>query len=251
MIKHISAVIITKNAAETIKASLESLKDFEEIVVFDSGSSDETLNITKSFDNTIIYAGEFLGFGDTKNYAVNLASNDWVFSLDADESLSEELSLHLHEIELKPKLIGEVQRKNFFMGEEMTTAGWGRDMIIRLFNRKEFRFSDQLVHEKVEIDSTAKKVFLNGYLIHLAINDLSQILKKANLYSDLYAKENDTFYPIIIIIFKAFYAFFRTYFLQRGFLAGWRGFVLAVSNSIGVFYKYIKIYARRKQKIKK
>ena len=80
---------------------------------------------------------------------------------------------------------------------------------------------------------------------------LSQILKKANLYSDLYAKENDTFYPIIIIIFKAFYAFFRTYFLQRGFLAGWRGFVLAVSNSIGVFYKYIKIYARRKQKIKK
>ena len=251
MIENISAVIITKNAFETISVTLESLKDFKEIVIFDSGSTDGTLDVIKTYGNVSLYSGDFLGFGETKNYAINLASNDWIFSLDADESLSEELSLHLHEIELKPKLIGEIQRKNFFMGEEITTAGWGRDMIIRLFNRKEFCFSDQLVHEKVEIDSTAKKVFLNGYLIHLAINDLSQILKKANLYSDLYAKENDSFYPIIIIIFKAFYAFFRTYFLQRGFLAGWRGFVLAVSNSIGVFYKYIKIYARRKQKIKK
>ena len=185
MIENISAVIITKNAFETINTTLDSLIDFKEVVIFDNGSTDGTLDVIKTYGNVSLYSGDFLGFGETKNYAINLASNDWIFSLDADESLSEELSLHLHEIELKPKLIGEIQRKNFFMGEEMTTAGWGRDMIIRLFNRKEFRFSDQLVHEKVEIDPTAKKVFLNGYLIHLAINDLSQILKKANLESNV------------------------------------------------------------------
>ena len=251
MIKNISAVIITKNAIDTISITLESLKDFKEVIIFDNGSTDGTLNAIKLFGNVSLYCGDFLGFGETKNHAISLASNDWIFSLDSDESLSEELSSHLHKIELKPKLIGEVQRKNFFMGKEMTTAGWGRDKIIRLFNRKEFSFSDRLVHEKVEIDLTAQKIFLNGHLVHLAVNNLSQILEKANLYSDLYAKENDTFYPLIIIIFKAYYAFFRTYFLQMGFLAGWRGFVLAVSNSIGVFYKYIKIYAKRKQKINK
>ena len=251
MIENISAVIITKNAFETISMTLESLEDFKEIIIFDSGSTDGTLDVIKTYGNVSLYSGDFQGFGETKNYAISLASNDWIFSLDADESLTKELSLHLCEIELKSKLIGEIQRKNFFMGGEMTYAGWGRDKIIRLFNRKDFCFSDMQVHEKVEVDSSAIKVLLKGSLKHLSINNLSDTLVKANLYSDLYAKEHDTFYPIIIIIFKAFYAFFRTYFLQRGFLAGWRGFVLAVSNSIGVFYKYIKIYARRKQKINK
>ena len=251
MIENISAVIITKNAFETISKTLDSLKEFKEIVIFDSGSTDGTLDVVEAYENVKLYSGDFLGFGETKNNAINLASNDWIFSLDADEVLSKELALNLYEIDLKPKLVGQVQRKNFFMGKEMITAGWGRDMLIRLFNRKDFCFSDMQVHEKVEVDSSAIKVLLKGSLKHLSINNLSDTLVKANLYSDLYAKEHDTFYPIIIIVFKAFYAFFRTYFLQRGFLAGWRGFVLAVSNSIGVFYKYIKIYARQKQKIKK
>jgi glycosyltransferase involved in cell wall biosynthesis len=250
MIKHISAVIITKNAFETISTTLESLKFFKEIIVFDSGSTDGTIEKIKSFGNVSLYCGGFLGFGETKNHAISLASNDWIFSLDADESLSKELVLDLYEIDLKSKLVGEIQRKNFFMGKEMKYAGWGGDKIIRLFNRKDFCFSDRQVHEKVEIDSSAIKISLKGSLTHLAINNISETLVKANLYSDLYAKENDTFYPIIIIIFKTFYAFFRAYFLQKGFLAGWRGFVLATANSVGVFYKYIKIYAKHKQKFK-
>ena len=248
MIKNISAVIITKNAFETISTTLESLEDFKEIIIFDTGSTDGTLDVIKSFGNVSLYCGDFLGFGKTKNYAVSLASNDWIFSLDADESLSKELALNLSEIDLKTKLVGVIQRKNFFMGKEMTYAGWGRDRIIRLFNRKDFCFSDVQVHEKVDINASAIKVLLNGSLKHLAINNLSETLLKANLYSDLYAKENDTFYPIIIIIFKAFYAFLRTYLLKKGFLAGWRGFVLATANSVGVFYKYIKIYAKKKTK---
>ena len=251
MIENISAVIITKNAFETISVTLESLKDFKEIVIFDSGSTDGTIDAIKTYVNVSLYSGDFLGFGETKNNAINLASNDWIFSLDADEVLSKELALNLYEIDLKPKLVGQVQRKNFFMGKEMTTAGWGRDMLIRLFNRKDFCFSDLKVHEKVEIDQSAEKILLKGCLFHFAINHLSETLAKANLYSELYAKENNVSYPIIIIIFKALYAFIRTYFFQKGFLSGWRGFVLAVSNSIGVFYKYTKIYARQKLKINK
>ena len=248
MIENITAVIITKNAAETIKVSLDSLAGFKEVVVFDSGSTDNTIDIVQTYENVSLFQGEFLGFGPTKNYAINLARNDWIFSIDADESLSKKLALHLSEVNLESRLIGEIRRDNYFMGKEMRVAGWGRDRLIRLFNRTEFRFSDLQVHEKVEVDSSARKIELRGSIKHNSINNLSQTLEKANLYSELYAEQNNKHYPIWVIMCKTGYSFFRTYLLQRGFLAGWRGLVLSISNSIGVFYKYIKVYARQKQK---
>ena len=246
MIDNISVVIITKNAGDTITETLESLKDFHDVVIFDTGSTDETLNATKSYTNTTIHSGDFHGFGDSKNYAVSLAKNDWVFSLDADESLSEDLIQDLKNIDLYPYLVGRATRKNFFMGREMIYGGWGRDKIVRLFNRNTYTFSSLKVHEKVEIDSSAKIINLNGFINHNSITSLSQTLEKANLYSDLYAEENQKTYPFLIIIMKSLFAFFRTYFLQKAFLAGWRGFVLSFSNSIGVFYKYLKIYVKNK-----
>ena len=250
MIENISAVIITKNAAETIKVTLDSLAGFKEVVVFDSGSTDNTIDIVQTYKNVSLFQGEFLGFGPTKNYAINLAKNDWIFSIDADESLSKKLALHLSEVDLESRLIGEIRRDNYFMGREITVAGWGRDRLIRLFNRTEFCFSDLQVHEKVEIDSSAIMVSLRGSIKHNSIINLSQTLEKANLYSELYAEKNNTYYPLWIILFKSLYSFFRTYFLQRGFLAGWRGLVLSYANSIGVFYKYIKVYSRQKQRSK-
>ena len=248
MIENISTVIISKNASKTIKTTLDSLKKFKEVILFDNGSTDDTLYIAGTYNNVIISKGKFIGFGATKNHAITFAKNNWIFSIDADESITEELYLHLLEIDLQPKLIGEIKRKNYFIGKEIRVAGWGRDTIIRLFNRTEFQFSDDQVHEKVEIDGSARKVILDGGVKHLAINDLSQTLEKANLYSELFAKKNEKLFPFWVILLKTQYAFFRTFFLQLGFLAGWRGFVLALSNSIGVFYKYSKIYAINKQK---
>ena len=250
MIENISAVIITKNAAETIKVTLDSLSGFKEVVVYDNDSKDKTLEIVVAYNNVRLFNGEFIGFGPTKNVASNLASNDWIFSIDADESVSNKLFIHLSEIDLESKLIGEIRRDNYFMSKEIRVAGWGRDKLIRLFNRTEFRFSDLHVHEKVEVDSSARKVALRGSIKHNSINNLSQTLEKANLYSELYAEQSNTYYPLWVILFKSLYAFIRTYFLQRGFLAGWRGLVLSYSNSVGVFYKYIKVYARQKQRSK-
>lgn len=248
MIDNISVVIITKNASSTIGDTLSSLKDFKEIIIYDSGSIDGTLDIVNSYKNTCIYSGDFFGFGDTKNHAISLASNDWIFSLDSDESLSDELIESLNDLHLEPKLVGQVLRRNFFMGMEMNSSGWNRDKLIRLFNRNDFCFSKLKVHEKVEVDSLAKVIDLSGCINHFAITNISQTIEKANLYSELYASENKTLFPIILILMKAQFAFFRTYFLQRGFLDGWRGLVLAFSNSVGVFYKYIKIYAKHKTK---
>ena len=138
MIENISVVIITKNAAETLKATLDSLTGFKEVVVFDNGSTDNTIDIVQSYENVSFFQGEFIGFGPTKNIASNLARNDWIFSIDADESMSNKLYLHLSEIDLESKLIGEIRRDNYFMGKEMRVSGWGRDKLIRLFNRTEF-----------------------------------------------------------------------------------------------------------------
>ena len=125
MIKNISAVIISKNASQTIKKTLESLRNFEEIILFDNGSTDNTISIAKKHSNVIIHEGDFLGFGATKNYAITLAKNNWIFSIDADEIISKELSFHISKINLQPKLIGEIQRRNYFLGKEIKVAGWG------------------------------------------------------------------------------------------------------------------------------
>ena len=248
MIKNISAVIISKNASQTIKKTLESLRNFEEIILFDNGSTDNTISIAKKHSNVIIHEGDFLGFGATKNYAINLAKNNWIFSIDADEIISKELSIHISKINLQPKLIGEIQRRNYFLGKEIKVAGWGRNKIIRLFNRNEFRFSKDSVHEKVEINTSARKTILNGNIKHLAVNKLSQTLEKANLYSELFSNKHRKPLPFWMILLKTQYAFCRTFFLERGFFAGWRGVTLAFANSIGVFYKYTKVYAIYQQK---
>ena len=157
MIEHISAVIITKNAVDTIRTTLESLKDFQEIVVFDSGSIDGTVDLIKNYDNVSLYSGDFLGFGETKNHAISLASNDWFLSLDADEIVSNELILHLNEVGLQSNLVGEVQRKNFFMGKEMTTCGWGRDIIIRFLTEKIFVFQTKKCMRRLRLANLQKR----------------------------------------------------------------------------------------------
>ena len=83
--------------------------------MFDSGSTDNTIDIVQTYENVSLFQGEFLGFGPTKNYAINLARNDWIFSIDADESLSKKLALHLSEVELESRLIGEIRRVYYFM----------------------------------------------------------------------------------------------------------------------------------------
>jgi len=247
MIDHISIVIITKNAEQTLSQTLQSLKTFKEVVIYDNGSTDLTLEIAKSFSNVTLYEGDFLGFGLTKNHAVSLASNNWVLSLDADESLSDEMIEHVATITLGPKLVGEIQRDNYFLGKKMKVAGWGSDYIVRLFNRTEFSFSDRKVHEKVEINDSADIVRLKGIILHDALNKLSQTLDKANLYSELYSEQQEITYSPWVILLKSSYSFFRTYILQRGFMAGWRGLTLAFANAVGVFYKYMKVYARQQQ----
>lgn len=247
MIDSVSVVIITKNAASTLTDTLNSLKSFSEVVVLDNGSNDETQNIATQFKNVSFHIDNFEGFGPTKNKAIALAINDWVLSIDADETLSDELCNAIRHWPINTPIshCGIVLRENYFMGKAVHYGGWGNDELVRLFNRRSFQFNSNQVHESVKLDKSAKEMALDGVLKHNAVQHIGQFLIKIDRYSELRHIEQlskNTTLSLPLILLKTLFAFFRSYVLQLGLLAGWRGLVIAYCNSIGVFFKYMKAY---------
>lgn len=247
MIENISIVIITLNAADTLGATLHSVRDFANVVVWDNGSTDGTLAIAAANPNVDVHHATFIGFGPSKNAACDLAANDWVLSLDADECLDANLVSALrHWPGDAPGTVGEVLRENHFMGRAVRHGGWGNDHLVRLFHREHHRFNAAQVHEKVQLTATTKIARLPGKVEHAAVRHVGQFLQKIDRYTEIRRTSSDRTYPMSIIVIKSLFAFFRSYVLQRGFLAGWRGMVIAWSNANGVFYKYTKILADKR-----
>lgn len=244
MIDHISIVIITRNAAQTLAATLSSVSRFANVVVWDNGSDDGTLELAAEHANVDVHHASFLGFGPSKNAACDLARNDWVFSLDADECLDDELIAALATWTPDDHArVGQILRENHFMGRAVRHGGWGHDRLVRLFHRKVHRFNDAQVHEKVALTDSVKVVRLPGRVVHAAVRHVGQFLQKIDRYTEIRRESSQKTYPTAVIVIKSAFAFFRSYVLQRGFLAGWRGLIIAWSNANGVFYKYIKILA--------
>ncbi len=247
MINHISVAIITKNAAATLPETLNSLTEFTDVVIYDNGSEDNTAEIARQYSNVSLHTGSFDGFGPTKNKAVALAKNDWILSLDADETVSTTLLETLKNWATNtPQRAGLVLRDNYFMGKAVRCGSWGNDWLIRLFNRQCHSFNQANVHESVQLTKAAEVVKLKGTIDHNAVQQLGQFLQKVDRYSEIHHQQivaqNKTLPPSIIFL-KTLFAFWRSYLLQRGFLAGWRGLVIAWSNANGVFFKYMKAHA--------
>ena len=244
MIEHVSAVIIVKNAEQTLRETLESLTSFREVVLYDNGSTDTTLEIAENYSNVIVVEGEFQGFGKTKQAAVACSSNDWVLSLDADEMATPELLSFLEEWmpNQDPTMAVKLLRKNFLMGKYVKYAGWGGDWLVRLFNREAHNFNDNDVHESVAIHEGSYVKKLPYAIEHNAVQHLGQFLVKVDRYTEI-NRQSGKSYPPSIIFLKAMWRFFESFVLKGGFLAGWRGLAISWSNANGVFYKYMKSYA--------
>lgn len=245
MIENVSAVLITKDVEHCIEKALDSLSDFQEVIVYDNGSTDRTLDIINSYSNVRCIQGEFLGFGPTKRKAVSYASNDWVLSLDADEAVSPELIGNLSAfIDTDPNVVGIIWRHNYFLGKRVRYSGWGNDWLVRLFNRQRHNFNEAMVHENVELSSASVRQRIDGVIVHDAVVDVGQMLEKVARYSSIRASTQRKRYSISMIVFKSMFAFFRTYVLRLGLLDGKAGLVISVSNANGVFWKNIKRYFR-------
>ncbi|EAI8427779.1 glycosyltransferase [Campylobacter jejuni] len=254
-LKQISAIIIVKNAKQTLLECLNSLKDFDEIILLNNESSDNTLNIAnefkKDFANLHIYHSAFIGFGALKNLALSYAKNDWILSIDADEVLENECIKELKNLELQEDNIIALSRKNLYKGEWIKACGWWPDYVWRIFNKNFTRFNDNLVHESLVLPSNTKKIYLKNGLRHYAFRDISHLIDKMQYYSSLWAKQNiHKKSGVLKANLRAFWTFFRNYFLKNGFLYGYKGFIISVCNALGTFFKYMKLYELQKQKPK-
>ncbi|MGH8377390.1 MAG: glycosyltransferase family 2 protein [Gammaproteobacteria bacterium] len=244
----ITVVMIVRDAAATLAATLDSARGFDEVLLYDNGSRDGTVEIAARYPNVKLHRGEFTGFGPTRNAAAAMAANDWIFSLDADEVVEAGLAAAIAGLELdKPEQAYAVERQNFLLGKRVRHGGWGSQWLTRLYNRGTHQFTDVAVHEKVELQPGEQAVRLSGVLRHTAMRDAGDFLVKMHRYTMLKAGESTRTYPPAIILFKTVWAFIRAYLLRLGMLDGWRGLLIAVSEANGVFYKYMVIYSKRDQ----
>jgi glycosyltransferase involved in cell wall biosynthesis len=240
---NISPVIIVKNASRTIAQTLESLKEFDEVIVYDTGSEDNTIEISRRYPNVKLCKGKFNGFGKAKNKAALMAKNDWVFSIDADEVVSPQLMNSIRELRLDNSCVYRLIRYNYYRKRRILFSGWGQEYVTRIYNKSIVCFNEKLVHEHINVLDLSE-ITLKGELRHFSYSSVSDFIQKRDLYSELFAREymgKRSSSPAKALIHGAF-DFFNTYFLKFAFLDGYRGLLIAVLNANVSFYKYLKLY---------
>ena len=236
MIRDISIVIIAKNAEDTITESLESLKAFDEVLLYLNDSTDNTKTIAQNYKNVKIVEGEFIGFGKTKNEAGRQSKHDWILSLDSDEILNEKLLEEICRLDLTDTTkLYRLKRDNYFLGHRTQSS----DLIVRIYNKKNTGFNDNEVHEKVMVAKQSQVHTLKNSFKHLNIVNINQTLTKIIQYTDLGSKNKKTCF-FTVVISRSIFAFFKTYIIQGNILRGWVGFALAVNSANKRYYKYIK-----------
>jgi glycosyltransferase involved in cell wall biosynthesis len=250
-VPQLSAIVITRNEAANIGDCLDSVAFCDERIVVDCGSSDGTVEIAKA-KGARVEIHEWRGFGPQKNFALSLATGTWVLSIDADERATPNLAAAIRAALADTSADGwELPRRSSFCGRELRHSGWSPDYVLRLFRRGKAKFDDALVHERVICDGPVKR--LDQPLLHYPVLKLEDALSRMDRYSTASATalvasgRNVSF---LAGIGHGLYSFLRAYVLRLGFLDGAEGFLLAVANAEGSYYRYMKAWlATRKPKI--
>ncbi|MFZ5448710.1 MAG: glycosyltransferase family 2 protein [Thermodesulfobacteriota bacterium] len=240
----LSIFIIALNQEANIGECLASVSFADDIVVVDTGSTDRTLEVARSYTDRVLTA-PWQGFGRTKNYALDQARGDWVFSLDTDERVPPELQDEIQAVvKANGPLAGyRVPRKNYFCGRWIRHLGWYPDYTLRLFRRDQGRFRDQGVHEEVMVAGPVGN--LKTPLEHYSYRSVSEYVTRMDRYARLaaleLAKRGRRPYPGELL-YRPVLSFFHLYVLRRGFLEGATGYTLAALMSM---YKFLKYYYLR------
>jgi glycosyltransferase involved in cell wall biosynthesis len=238
----ITVTVLTKNCQKTLRETLASLHTFPEVLIFDSGSTDDTLHIASQFPNVKIIHGIFTGFGSTHNIASSHATYDWILSIDSDEIVTAELTEEILSLELNPAHIYQMKRKNYLNGKWIRwCGGWHPDPVVRLYNRKVTSFTNDVVHEKVAVGNLPL-VSLVSPLLHTPYRSMEDFLSKMQTYSSLFAEQNKGRKASLgRAIFHGWHAFVKSYLFKKGFLGGKEGFIISMYNGHTTFYKYLKL----------
>ncbi|MET0445212.1 MAG: glycosyltransferase family 2 protein [Pseudorhodoplanes sp.] len=242
----LSAIVIAKDEEKNIGACLDSLKFCDERIVVDGGSEDATAAIAEKKGARVVVNPEWNGFGPQKNFALSLAKGDWVFSIDADERVSPELAASMRGVIAEGLYDAyEMPRLSSFCGKPMRHSGWYPDYVLRLFRRGKARFSDDLVHEKLICEGDVSR--LREPLIHHPVARLEDSLSRMDRYSTARAQmivDSGRRVSFMTGIVRGLWTFLQTYFIRLGFLDGREGFLLAVLNAEGTYYRYMKAWLK-------
>jgi glycosyltransferase involved in cell wall biosynthesis len=243
MIK-ISGVIITHNVANKIENTLKSLDFCDEIVVCDSYSTDDTIEVCNKYNCRIIKK-EFTGFGPYKRFAVEQAKNNWILSIDSDEIISQKLKEEIVNLFKSDRINANgfyIPRSLVFLGKRLRFSGESRKNQLRLFNKNYGNFSDDIVHEKVII--SGKTSVLKNVMLHYTYEDINDYFEKFNKYTKDAAYllfKNKKKANIFKIIMRFPLTFIKIYLLKLGILDGYQGFLWALFSSLYPVVKYAKL----------
>jgi glycosyltransferase involved in cell wall biosynthesis len=240
----VSVTIITLNEAEHIAAAIDSVSWADEIIVVDAGSSDGTVEIARG-RNARVVVREWPGYVEQKNHAAQLATNDWILSLDADERVPPALRDEVREVLRQEPLARafRVPRVAFHLGRWIRTTDFYPDFQTRLYDRRVARWQGKYVHESVKTSERVGR--LRNAIEHYSFRDLRDQVERLNHYTTLAARQmhedGRRSGPLHLLVHPPA-AFLRNYLLRRGILDGTAGLAISLVNSYGVFLKFAKLW---------
>jgi len=244
----LSIVIVAKNEAANIAECVRSARFADEVIVMDSGSTDGTPDLARAEGAKVIVT-DWPGYGPQNNRGIDQASGDWFFSLDADERISPELAAEIRSAIERGGVDGyRVPRTSMYCGRFIKHAGWSPDYTWRLARRGKGRFTEHYLHAHLEVQGATGT--LRQPIIHYSFRSMESVLEKLNRYSTASARDMTASHrrgSLGRAVLHGLWAFFRTYVLRLGFLDGRWGFMLAVSNAEGTYYRYVKLWLLQRQ----
>jgi glycosyltransferase involved in cell wall biosynthesis len=242
----LSVIIVAKNEAINIADCVHCASFADEVIVLDSGSTDATVELARAA-GALVTSTDWPGFGAQKNRGIAMAQGDWFFILDADERISPGLAQEITGVLAGTEFEAyRVARRSMYCGRFMRYGGWWPDYTVRLARRGKAGFSDDAVHERLQVEGRTGT--LRNPLVHYSFRTPEAVLQKVDRYSSVGATamaaagRRGSFGSAVA---HGLWTFARTYFLQLGFLDGRFGFMLAVSNAEGAYYRYLKLWLRQ------
>lgn len=246
----ITAYIMAKNEEDRIGSCIDSLQWCDEVVVADTGSADNTVSIATKKGCRVIEV-PFGGFGPTRNSIIDKIDSPWIACFDADEICTEELASEMKRAAASNSASAYLaNRLTFLLGKPVKHSGWNPDFRHAvLFKKGEYRYTQRNIHESFECSGKVEK--LNSVFYHHSFPSLSYMLAKEKSYSELGAKElldSNKKVSLAKGCLHSVWAFFRHYFIKKGFLDGWRGLLVASSSAHATFFRYAIAYEMRRKK---
>lgn len=240
----LTVIILTYNEERHIKDCIASAGLADEILIIDSGSSDNTVQIAREAGARVITHPMNEGFAAQRNFALEQAANEWVMFLDADERITTSLAEGIKAVLTEgPKISAfRIPRRNHFLGKWIKHCGWYPDYSLRLMRKGEAYYTG-LVHEHLVVDGETS--VLNEPFIHYTYSSVEQYLSKLNKYTSLAAQEmkaRDKIASILDIAFRPAFTFLKMFFLRKGIFDGIEGLVICLLSSFYVLVKYTKLY---------